>query len=290
MIEEKLLIYVDELLKLQRALNRKGVQAVYLKGITQYYFLTGRWPKIHPVDIDILIPNSSFSKVNLILKSLGYSKHRFYQQPSLRPQINFVKKLPRATIVCDIHNQIFFPTKYIFNVLPPKLVKRITSEFIRRAQSIIFQRNKFLILENEDMLLHQCLNFFFHHSCRNQHQSFDISLITRNLDINWEIVISRLASWNLKEFAYYPLLLSKQTAKANVPNSVLLKLKPKNILSSLVPLFINSHTVKSPIRNMHLRFRYNIFLRLLIANQSILQKIQAFLLLIISPMRSRAKE
>lgn len=290
MIEKKLLVYTDELLKLQKALARKNIQVVYLKGIIQYFALTKKWPAKIPVDIDILIPSGSFSKVKQILKSLGYFLHRPYQNPAIRPQISFVKSHVLGPIVYDVHNQIFFPTKYIFNVLPPKLVKQITAEFISRATTISFQNQKFRILEPEDMLLHQCLNFFFHHSCRNKHQVYDISLIIKLTKINWEVILKRLQLWNLKEFAYYPLLLTKQISKAKVPTFVLKQLRPKSLLAIFAPLFINSRTISFPIKNMHVRFRYNILLRLLIADQPVLQKIGiGCLQLLLSIFPARAK-
>ena len=285
MIQKKLLVYTDELLKLQKALTHNNIQAVYLKGLIQHFSLTKQWPKNNPVDIDILIPTGSFPKVRRIIKSLGYSAHRPYQSPAARPQVSFIKTDTLIPIVCDIHNQIFFPTKYIFNVLPPKLVKKITAEFLDRAKTISFQNQRFRILGPEDMLLHQCLNFFFHHSCRNEHQIYDITLIIKLVNINWEIILKRLMAWNLNEFVYYPLLLAKQVAKARIPNFVLEKLQPKSAFALFAPLFINPRTVSSPIKNMHIRFRYNLFLRFLIADQSILQKIQIVLFLIIFPTR-----
>lgn len=290
MIEKGLLVYTNELLKLQKALTRNNIQAVYLKGIIQHFALTKKWPVKIPVDIDILIPSGSFLKVRQILKSLGYAIHRPYRNPPIRPQISFVKSHVLGPIVCDIHNQAFFPTKYIFNVLPPKLVKQLTAEFLSRAKTISFQNKKFRILGPEDMLLHQSLNFFFHHSCRNPHQIYDIALITKLVNINWEIFLKRLQFWNLKEFVYYPLLLAKNIAKTRIPNLTLEKLKPNKPFSLFASLFINSKTVASPVKNMHLRFRYNIFLRLLISNQSLLKKIQEMFLLIIFPIKRRPKE
>ena len=285
MIEKKLLVYTNELLKLQKALILNNIHAIYLKGVIQYFALTNKWPSKIPVDIDTLIPPDSFSRVSRILRSLGYSMHLPYKSPAVRPQTSFVKTHALMPIVCDVHNQIFFPTKYIFNVLPPKLVKKITAEFLDRAKTISFQNQRFRILGPEDMLLHQCLNFFFHHSCRNEHQIYDITLIIKLVNINWEIILKRLMAWNLNEFVYYPLLLAKQVAKARIPNFVLEKLQPKSAFALFAPLFINPRTVSSPIKNMHIRFRYNLFLRFLIADQSILQKIQIVLFLIIFPTR-----
>lgn len=273
MIEEKLLIYTNELLRLQRAFNASRVAVIHLKGITQYYALTGLWPKNCPIDIDILIPPNSFLKASRILSVLGFSKHHSQGDFSVRPQISFVKALPLMPIVCDVHNKVFFPTKYIFNVLPEKLVKRIGQKFFLRAKIINFHNQKFKILDRDDMLLHQSLNFFFHHSCRNPHQLRDIALITKKENINWEIVLKRLTLWNLKEFAYYPIFLSKQIEKAKVPDLVLRALKPKNILARFAPIFINSSTALSPIQNLHVRFRYNILLRFLIADQPLFEKI-----------------
>lgn len=290
MIQKKLLVYTDELLKLQRALTRNNIQAVYLKGLIQYFFLTKQWPKENPIDIDILIPPGTFTQVCRVLKSLGYSMHLPYKNPATRPQIGFVKSHALMPIVCDVHNQAFFPTKYIFNVLPPKLVKQITAEFINRATTISFQNQKFRILEPEDMLLHQCLNFFFHNNCNNQQQVYNISLVIERTNINWETALNRLSLWNLKEFAYYPLLLTKKISGARIPGFVLKKLRPKNLLAFFSPLFVNYKTVSLSIKNMHLRFRYNIFLRLLISNQSLLKKIQEMFLLIIFPIKRRPKE
>lgn len=290
MTEKKLLLFVDELLKLQRALISKNIQSVYLKGIIQHFSLTRKWPSKIPVDIDILLPPNSFLQVGRVLKSLGFLMHQKYKNPATRPQVSFVKTHVLMPIVCDVHNQIFFPTKYIFNVLPLKLVKQITTEFLSRAKTVSFQNKGFRILEPEDMLLHQCLNFFFHHSCRNTHQINDIALIVKRTNINWKVILARLSLWNLKEFAYYPLLLTKQVSKAKVPNFVLKQLRPKSLLAIFAPLFINSKTVSAPIKNMHLRFRYNLFLRLLITDKPILQKIQAALLLIIFPTKIKPKE
>lgn len=290
MIQQKLLVYTDELLKLQKALTRNNIQTVYLKGIIQHFALTKKWPAKIPVDIDILLPPNSFLQVGRVLKSLGFLMHQKYKNPATRPQVSFVKTHVLMPIVCDVHNQIFFPTKYIFNVLPLKLVKQITTEFLSRAKTVSFQNKGFRILEPEDMLLHQCLNFFFHHSCRNTHQINDIALIVKRTNINWKVILARLSLWNLKEFAYYPLHLTKQVSKANVPNFVLKQLRPKSLLAIFAPLFVNSRTISSPIKNMHIRFRYNIFLRFLITNQSILQKIQTVFLLIIFPVKNRPKE
>lgn len=293
MIEKKLLVYVDELLRIQKELIRNNIHAVYLKGVVQYYSLTGHWPGNNPVDIDILIPPGSFSQVRWVLKSLRFLMHQKYKSPASRPQVSFVKKHAFMTIVCDVHNQIFFPTKYIFNVLPPKLVKQITAEFLGRAKTISFQNQEFRILEPEDMLLHQCLNFFFHHSCRNTHQINDIALIVKRTNINWKVILARLSLWNLKEFAYYPLLLTKQVSKAKVPNFVLKQLRPKSLLAIFAPLFVNSRTISFPIKNMHVRFRYNILLRFLISDQPTLQKIGIGclqLLLSIFPARAKPTE
>lgn len=293
MTEKKLLLFVDELLKLQRALISKNIQSVYLKGIIQHFSLTRKWPSRIPVDIDILLPPNSFLQAGRVLKSLGFLMHQKYKSPATRPQVSFVKTHALMPIVCDVHNQIFFPTKYIFNVLPLKLVKQITTEFLSRAKTVSFQNQEFRILEPEDMLLHQCLNFFFHHSCRNTHQINDIALIVKRTNINWKVILARLSLWNLKEFAYYPLLLTKQISKAKVPSFALKQLRPKSLLAIFAPLFVNSRTISFPIKNMHVRFRYNILLRFLISDQPTLQKIGIGclqLLLSIFPARAKPTE
>ena len=106
---KKLLVYTDELLKLQKALILNNIQAIYLKGVIQYFALTNKWPsKKIPIDIDTLIPPDSFSQVNRVLESLGYLVHLPYKSPAVRPQTSFVKTHALMPIVCDVHNQIFF--------------------------------------------------------------------------------------------------------------------------------------------------------------------------------------
>lgn len=277
MIKEKLLLHVYEFLKIQDALTKSKIDAVYLKGFLQHFNLTKRWPNKAPVDIDILIPSLSFNRVKNILISLDFSQHRKYRNPQSRPQINFVKETSVGPVVCDVHNQTFFPTKYIFNVLPPKLVKQITAEFISRTTTISFQNQKFRILKPEDMLLHQCLNFFFHHSLKNPRQSFDISTIAKYQKINWHYVVKKLTDWKLKEFAYFSLLVSKRLAKAKIPDFVLKKLKSKNALPFLNLILTNPKIASKPIKNMHSRFRYNILLRFLIFDKPMTEKIKTVL-------------
>lgn len=266
--------YVHELLAVQRLLTRNHIESIHLKGVTQSMFLTGNWPARIPVDIDILIRRDSLSKTTRALNGIGY---QVIPQSSDTSEVLSVKPGQHDGVQLELHLSALIPLPLCapFNTLPFPLVEQMSEEFFQRSQRFRFSHQMFRILGNEDMLLHQCLNFFFHHSCRSNHQLQDIALVIKKLPIRWAVVVARLKRWDLKEFAYYPLLLAKQVERANVPQTVLETTKPRNRLAPLVPLFINAYTAFAPIENPHVRFRYNILLRFLISDQTLLLKIRS---------------
>lgn len=270
-----LLLQVRELSNINRALRREKIPVVYLKGILEQYSLTGAWPNYSPVDIDILVRPEDAVRVKQILNSLGY-RLIISSDPGKRiseqAELTFTRRIGRFHVTVDVHTMAFVPTKNVFDVLPPALSGKIAGEFFRRRRFIHFQKQRFAILCSEDMLLHQSLNFFFHHSCRGATQLSEIATILREARIDWDAVAKRLQKWDLSIFAYFPLKLAAIIHGAPVPDNVLRVLAPRGILVPAASFLIVSGFGEQTLQS-RLSYRYNILLRFLILEKPVIEKI-----------------
>lgn len=273
----KQMLQLFQLIEIQRIFHEEKIPVVHLKGIIQSQYLNSTLPKLIPQDIDILIKRRNFRRVAKIFKKAGYTMFIEYpfskitvKEALIQPQINFIKYIWGRAIVFDVHMLLFNPTKHLFNILPYRKVNLLTAEVFERAQPLIFNRTKFLLLDNEDMLLHQCLNYFFHHCCRGINQLGDINNIIDSVSIRWGEVLSRAQRWKLSRYIYYPLFLSREIFQTEVSKNVLFALKPKGLLPTLAKiLFINRRTVNQPIDNPRIRFYFNILLRFFISSKDL---------------------
>ena len=241
----------------------------------QSYALNHRLPAYAPIDIDILIRINKIDKLIKLLRNKGFrlSKTIYnYSEIDLyhNPQLTFVNtsnsKLPRAI---DVHLLIFNPTKSIFNSMPVNKGLKITRQMFLRKRKIKFGPTNFFILENEDMLLHQCLNFFFHHCCRGKRQLHDIADIIKILPIKWPVILERLIEWDLETYAHYSLQLAKEIYHAPIPKKILDITAATGPLRNYISNFINKTTIDQPINNPRLRYRFNIWLRFLLSKEPI---------------------
>lgn len=270
-----LLLQVRELSNINRVLRREKIAVVYLKGILEQYSLTGAWPNYLPLDIDILVRPEDAVRVKRLLNSLGY-RLIISSDPGKRmsdqAELTFGRRIGRFHVTVDVHMMAFVPTKNVFDVLPPELSGKIAGEFLRRRRFIRFQKQRVAILCPEDMLLHQSLNFFFHHSCRGAAQLSEIATILREARIDWNTVVKRLQKWGLSIFAYFPLKLSAIIHGAPVPDNVLRVLATRGILAPVASFLIVSG-FGGRILESRLSYRYNILLRFLILEKPVFEKI-----------------
>lgn len=270
----KQMLQLSQLVEIQRMFQEEKIPTIHLKGIIQYQYLDQTLPESSPQDIDILIKRQNFRRAVKVFKKAGYTmflEHPFIQitvkEALTQPQINFVKYFSGHAIVFDIHLLLLNPTKHVFDTLPRRQINLLTAEVFGRAQPLIFNHTKFLLLENEDMLLHQCLNYFFHHCCRGINQLNDINNIIDSLPIRWDEVLARIQRWKLSLYIYYPLFLTQEIYQTEIPKNVLSTLKPKGVLSTFVkPWFINKRTANQPIGNPRIRYYFNILLRFFLLN------------------------
>lgn len=280
--QSRLLIKLKEILRLQKIFLLAGIEPIYLKGFFQHWYLTKKWLTRDFFDFDLLIKRCDVDKIYRLLCNEEYRPtfHISFSQPSIKqalyePQIIFRKMLPgNVANTIDLHIIPLVPSTNIFPVISFQLANQISRQFFSRSRSVIFNRLPFGLLNNEDMLIHQCLNYFFHHACRGASQLADIGLIIKRLPLDWSVVMARLGKWQLEEFAYYPLSLAADIKKVLVPLDVLAQIKPRHLLAFLAPLFINSQTYTAPIENNFVRYRYNLLLQVITANRPVADKIR----------------
>lgn len=277
-------IPVKQLIEINKPLAANNLDLIYLKGTLQSYYLYHHLPKYLPLDTDILIKIKDLGIASKILTRIGFTATTSLSSSidinlqSNTPQINFIntKNILLPEIV-DLHLLILNPTDLIFNYLPIKKTVDITRQMFLRKRRIKFATTNFFILENEDMLLHQCLNFFFHHCCRGKRQLHDIADIIKILPIKWPVILKRLKKWDLEIYAHYPLLLAKKICRAPVPKDVLRITTPIGPLRDYALNYINKITIDQPIDNPRLRYRFNIWLRFLLSKKPLWKSFAEFL-------------
>lgn len=270
-----LLLQVRELLSVNRIFRREKIAVVYLKGILGHYSLTGTWLNYSPVDIDILVRPEDAARVKQILNSLGYRliiSSDPGQRVSEQAELTLGRRIGRFHVTIDVHTLVFIPTKHVFDVLPRLLSLKISDEFFQRRRFIRFRKQRVAIFCPEDMLLHQSLNFFFHHSCRGAAQLSEIATILQGARIDWNAVVKRLQKWGLSIFAYFPLKLAVIIHGAPVPDNVLRLLAPRGILAPAASFLIVAGFGEQTLQS-RLSYRYNILLRFLILEKPIIEKI-----------------
>lgn len=270
----KTILYISELCRITDAAQRKGIVIVFLKGILQDFFLTKKISTKNRFDIDILVQDGQLPAISNIFNASGYSMALPISKrtPTLEHALTdsqsvFIKKIQRILIVFDVHTLLLVPTPPPIVTLSRQTCKKITREVFTRKQSMTFKGKRVFILETTDMLLHQCLNLFFHHSCKGMEQVNTVATICGLSQINWKEAVTRLKRWNIVQFGYFPLWLAKSLFGAPVPSMVLQSLYRNSIGSKLAKFFINSSTVTQPIDHK-VRYRYNMFLRFLLSDKS----------------------
>lgn len=269
----ELLLQINEMININRLFRQKHIPLVFLKGLLEEYYLTGSLPRRPPLDIDILIRKKDFPSAAEIFKSENY--RLMLENPDevfsiaegmKKSQLNAVKLLGKFKIVFDVHLLALIPTGIIANVLPVAKCLRISNRIIQRRQWIKFKSLEFPIPNNEDLLIHQALNFFFHHCCRGEKQLKTISDIATRLKLNWFEIVASIKADGLAEFAYYPLYLAKQVHQTLIPALVLNSLRPHGFRSLTRGLFFSPRWLKRPINNLALRQWLNVCQRIVLAD------------------------
>ena len=268
------ILQLNELVTLSDKLTNLKINVLYFKGILDHLRLTGKFPPRPKFDIDLLVKKSDFKTLAKLFLADGYTlfleditKPLLVETAIKYPQVTFLKTIGKNKIIFDVHLLVFNPTGRFVNLLPRKLVKKITVGLFRRRQQVALLGRKFDMLDINDLLLVSCLNFFFHHRCQGKSRLNDITSIISSTRLNWPAVIVRCRRWRLAPCLFIVLRMVSKFTSAVVPRIVFDKLNSGWIVINLANILINRRTLTHPIPRSHLTNRalsliYAILLRL----------------------------
>jgi hypothetical protein len=125
-------------------------------------------------------------------------------------------------LAIELHWTIAFPTGSV-RIEPGSLWDR--------AQPALIAGVEVLSLPPEDLLLHLCLHFCYHHGCVGMRYLCDIAeSIDRFGDkMNWPEVAERAHKWRASRYAGLALYLARNMLRAEVPGDLLERLVPGGI-------------------------------------------------------------
>lgn len=278
------LLLAKSLVDVQKNLLSQKIPAIHLKGALQHFFLTGGYPDRIIADIDILVPSPHFKKTVKFLLGHGYRMrlHISGRPPTpenavFEPQVTFVSGNKIFLHSIDLHQLLFLPS-YLPDIGITEIIdKKITLDFVRRGRVFKFMGLKVRILSPEDMLIYQSLNFLFHHGCRGKSRLQSIYDITSNLSLNWNIVVRRLKQLGFISYSYFIFRLAAEIKKGVIPEKTLKKLLPKSRFTAFIgKKIISSANLDRPFVNSAIRRQYVLFLQIILAENSLPQKLKAF--------------
>lgn len=213
----------DELIKILKLLNKENIEIILLKGAALAVAVYQDIGLRSMSDIDLLIKKDDLYKVINILRQANYApvtkenvSNEWNYEYSMN--IHFFKQIePR--IEFDLH----------WNLIRPPMFFPIKEENIwEKAKEIKIGDEKTLILSNEDMILHLCSHYSFHHTFNFGLRSLcDIAETIRmnGAEINWHNLLTCAIEYKLEHCLYGALSLTKNNTSVKIPSDFFEQLK-----------------------------------------------------------------
>jgi hypothetical protein len=211
----------DELSEVLRLFQKNDIPVIVLKGAYLAKFVYENIALRQMYDIDLLVKEDDFSKVEEKLLKMDYrtlvnnrveGKNKVSKYPT-----NFVK---HGAFPMDIHLAVARPNRYF---------TLDVEDIWRSARSVTLGYVDFLALSNENLLLHLCYHASFQHRfCFGLRSLCDISETIRRYSnvIHWDQVQQQAYQWGIVKYIYLTLSLARELLEADVPVEVLEGLKP----------------------------------------------------------------
>lgn len=208
-----------------------GIEAIILKGgyLAQHVYDN---IALRPMsDFDLLIKEADLPRANTLFFELGYRASgnseaampiaKYHHLPPLL-------KKGEVPVGIELHWTLEKPSAG-FNI--------DVAGLWRRARPAAFGNTNALALCMEDLLLHLCLHASYHHQFRFGLRPFcDVAVMLRRChnQLDWEQLQTRANAWGVTKCVYVTLRLAAELLEANVPETVLQVLKPRELKQSFV--------------------------------------------------------
>lgn len=191
--------------KVLKMLKNADIPVIVLKGAHLAEVVYRKKGERVMEDVDLLFRKRDLARCQNRLKETGYYPYS-------------------RDIYLDIHWDIYLS-------VPPRSMD--IEEIWERAQPEIIAGVEALVLSPEDLLLHLCIHFAYHHLFRfaGLRTLYDIKKTIRHYQgqIEWEQIRHRARKWGASNSLFLTLLLARDLLNVRIPDDVMDALEPDDL-------------------------------------------------------------
>lgn len=223
-------IYLQEIIKVNKALQSKNVNFLFLKGLPLHLYFEKTYPKRIYRDCDILVEKKQFNKSCAILKKLGYKEEKqSYVEKNLKdlPEKNYYIIVDGLKVTFDIHREIVFTTKNICESLfyPKKDIDEITSKFLGEKISLGIQNEKLPVLSFENFFIYTALHLS-NHDFKGTFRYELLKKVIMKKKLNYTQISEIINKYQLKNYIYPSLVFLSKYYQVKLPYAFIKSVKP----------------------------------------------------------------
>lgn len=235
-------IYFQELIKVNKALDKQGVELVFPRGLPLYMFIDGTYPKRPYVDSDILIEAKQTQKVKKVLQNLGYNEldtSLSKIQKNIKKKASktsFLKYVNNFPVVIDVHWEVgFMMTQMgrLDSLYPQVLMDRLTQKFIKESIDISLQGERFKMLSPSNLIVYYALHIF-HHNFKGAYKFDVFHRIIESQNADYAEIANTILKYKLANFVYPCFILVRKYFETKLPADFLDSIKPNERIVSIV--------------------------------------------------------
>lgn len=231
-ITAKNIVLLEELGKVLKKFDEDKISVIMLKGaalLENIYQDIGLRPMD---DIDILIRKEQFQEIDKCLRELGYfSPDNWSDYMDISPSqylnsILYIKGQGKISIILHLHWHI------INTIVPVYSYGTIDMDrFWKEARQVTIAGVKSLVMAPHHLLIHLSEHILKHSYDRSILfcDIFEVINCYSNNGLDWELLIQDTVEFNLNKPVYYGLYFTSKFLDAEIPESVLVRLKPAHL-------------------------------------------------------------
>lgn len=235
--------YLKELEDVEKNLEEKGVDHIFLKGLPLYLHFFDKPPRKLYFDADLLIKKKDFKKAKTILKNLGFKKVRekLHGKRVKNPtQTNFFKDEGPFPVVIDLHLEpaVGFTKVKRLNKLGPS-GQKLSKYFFTRKRMVDIGGVKFPLLKDETLITYLLLHLY-HHNFNGPHRINFLAEIIKKQKTDWDKLASEVRKLGVSNYTYPSMLVVNRLYKNTFPKKILSQTKPEGLLKTYLAKFVSS--------------------------------------------------
>lgn len=181
-------IYFDQIVLLDEALKKAGIEYVFLKGLPTYLHYFETHPRRPYSDCDLLVPPKTISRVENTFSRFGYKPMKDFADSEYSRRLKTT--IHDLIVVFDVHISVAFRVDKSTSL-------RLTEEMLksRHRKTVLIHSTRLPVLKPESLILYLLIHLYTH-NWQGEHRFEYLKRLSTDLEkkaeINWNRII-RLA-------------------------------------------------------------------------------------------------